>query len=290
MKGLIERGFLYIAQPPLFKVKKGKSERYIKDEASLENHLLELALAGAQVRLRAGAPALPSDAVRRLLDGASQYRRVLEKLALRRLDDRVAEAVVWCGAPTEADLRDAQALTARVAPLLNERLLPGQKSGDSISFTTEPDPEHGCHRLVCETRRAGVVFRTLLDIDFLRSPDFERLRDLAAQMRQVGAGPFLVGADDGEAVSVATPIGLLEHLLALGEKGLTIQRYKGLGEMNPDQLADTTMNPATRTLLQVQALDDVEADDAFTTLMGDDVEPRRDFIERNALDVKNLDI
>jgi len=228
--------------------------------------------------------------VRRLLDATSQYKRVLGKLALRRLDERVAEAVVWCGAPTEADLRDTETLTGRVAPLLTERLRPGQKSGDSIAFTTEPDPEHGCHRLVCETRRAGVVFRTLLDTDFLRSPDFERLRDLAAQMRQVGAGPFRVGADDAEAVSVATPIGLLEHLLALGEKGLTIQRYKGLGEMNPDQLADTTMNPATRTLLQVQALDDVEADEAFTTLMGDDVEPRRDFIERNALDVKNLDI
>jgi DNA gyrase subunit B len=290
MKGLIERGFLYIAQPPLFKVKKGKSERYIKDEASLESYLLELALAGAQVRVGTAATPLSSDAVRRLLDSTSQYKRVLEKLALRRLDDRVADAVVTCGAPTEQDLRDADALTGRVAPLLGEKLRPGQNSGDSITFTTEPDPEHDCHRLICETRRAGVVFRTLLDTDFLRSADFERLRDLAVQMHQVGAGPFLVGADGDEAVSVATPVALLEHLLALGEKGLTIQRYKGLGEMNPDQLADTTMNPATRTLLQVQALDDVEADDAFTTLMGDDVEPRRDFIERNALDVQNLDI
>jgi len=290
MRGLIERGFLYIAQPPLFKVKKGKSERYIKDEASLENHLLELALSGAQVRLAAAAPALPSEAVRRLLAAASQYKRVLGKLVLRRLDDRVADAVVWCGAPTEADLRDAEALTQRVAPALDERLRPGQKSGDSLGFTTEPDPEHGCHRLVCETRRAGVVFRTSLDTDFLRSPDFERLRELAAQMRQVGSGPFRVGADDAELEGVANPTALLEHLLARGEKGLTIQRYKGLGEMNPDQLAETTMNPASRTLLQVQAPDDVEADDAFTTLMGDDVEPRREFIERNALDVQNLDI
>ena len=290
MRGLIGRGFLYIAQPPLFKLKKGKSERYIKDESSLENHLLELALAGAQVRLAAGAPALPSEAVRRLLAAASQYKRVLGKLVLRRLDDRAADAVVWCGAPTEADLRDAEALTQRVVPALDERLRPGQKSGDSLSFTTEPDPEHGGHRLVCETRRAGVIFRTSLDTDFLRSADFERLRELVAQMRQVGAGPFFVGADDAELAVVANPSALLEHLLARGEKGLTIQRYKGLGEMNPDQLAETTMNPASRTLLQVQAPDDVEADDAFTTLMGDDVEPRREFIERNALDVQNLDI
>ncbi len=290
MRGLIGRGFLYIAQPPLFKVKKGKSERYIKDEAGLENHLLELALASAQVRVAAGAPPLASESVRQLLAAASLYKRVLGKLELRRLDDHVADAVVWCGAPTEADLRDPDALTRRVAPALDERLRPGIKSGDSLSFTTEPDPEHACHRLVCDTRRAGVMFRTLLDVDFLRSPDFERLRELAGQMRQLGAGPFLVGADDAEQAEADGPSSLLEHLLARGAKGLTIQRYKGLGEMNPDQLAETTMNPASRTLLQVQAPDDVEADDAFTTLMGDDVEPRREFIERNALDVQNLDI
>jgi DNA gyrase subunit B len=290
MKGLIDRGFLYIAQPPLFKVKKGKSERYIKDEASLESHLLELALAGAQVRLRAGAAPLAAESVRRLLAAASQYKRVLGKLSLRRLDDRVADAMVWCGTPNEEDLRDAQALSGRVAETLGARLRPAQGSGDSIAFATEPDPEHGCHRLVCETRRAGVVFRTPLDTDFLRSPDFERLRELAAEMREVGAGPFLVGMGDDAAESVADPIALLERLLELGEKGLTIQRYKGLGEMNPDQLAETTMNPESRTLLRVQAPDDIEADDAFTTLMGDDVEPRREFIERNALDVQNLDI
>jgi DNA gyrase subunit B len=290
MKGLIDRGFLYIAQPPLFKIKKGKSERYIKDAGSLENHLLELALAGTQVRPAAGGRAIPAEDLRRLLAAASQYKRVLGKLALRRLDDRVADAAVWCEAPGEADLRDAAALTTRVAPALEQRLLPGQKSGDSIAFSTEPDPEHGGHRLVCETRRAGVVFRTPLDTDFLRAGDFERLRELAAQMRQVSAGPYRVGGEEGEAEAVAGPIQLLERLLALGEKGLTIQRYKGLGEMNPDQLAETTMNPATRTLLQVQVLDVPEADEAFTTLMGDEVEPRREFIERNALDVQNLDI
>jgi DNA gyrase subunit B len=290
MKGLIERGFLYIAQPPLFKVKKGKSERYIKDEASLESHLLELALAGAQVRTGAGSSPLSPEVVRELLDAASGYRRVLEKLSLRRLDERAADAAIWSGAPSEAELRDANALRTRVVPALTARLQAGQKSGDSVAFSVEPDPEHGCQRLVCETRRAGVVFRTPLDTDFLRSPDFVRLRELASRLREFGAGPYRVGAADEEASEVANPIELLRHLLALGEKGLTIQRYKGLGEMNPDQLAETTMNPETRTLLQVQAPDDVEADDAFTTLMGDDVEPRREFIERNALDVQNLDI
>jgi DNA gyrase subunit B len=290
MKGLIERGYLYIAQPPLFKVKKGKSERYIKDEVSLEGHLLELALAVAEVRVAGSTAPLSPDAVRRLLDAASQFKRVLGRLALRRLDDRVVEAAIWSDAPTEADLRDAAALTGRVAGRLGERLQPGQNSGDSIAFSSEPDPEHGCQRLVVETRRAGVVYRTVLDTDALRSADFTRLRELAAHMRQIGAGPFRLGTAGEEAEEIADPTALLERLLVLGEKGFTIQRYKGLGEMNPDQLAETTMNPATRTLLQVTAPDDVEADDAFTTLMGDDVEPRREFIERNALDVQNLDI
>jgi DNA gyrase subunit B len=143
---------------------------------------------------------------------------------------------------------------------------------------------------VAETRRSGVVFRTPLDTEFIRSPDFQRLTELAAAMRRVGSAPFQVRRDDGAPDEIESPVALLEHLLALGGKGLSIQRYKGLGEMNPDQLAETTMEPESRTLFQVLALDDVEADEAFTTLMGDEVEPRRQFIERNALDVQNLDI
>ncbi len=290
MGELIQRGYLYIAQPPLFKVKKGRSERYIKDERELESYLLDLALTGVQV-LPAQGEALPHDSLRELLDCASQYRRLLERIALRRLDDRVVDAAVACGAPREADLADAAGLAERIAPRVEARLRELDPEAEAVAWSTEADPEHGGSALVAATRRSGVDFRTVFDADFVRSAEFEHLSELAARMEAIGAAPFRIttGAD-AEPEGVATPVELLQRLLQIGEKGLSIQRYKGLGEMNPDQLADTTMDPEQRTLLQVRIPDAVEAELAFTTLMGDDVEPRRDFIERNALEVQNLDI
>ncbi len=289
MRELIERGYLYIAQPPLFKVKKGKSERYVKDERALEEYLIALALQATSVFSSDSPAALEDDAVRRLLGAASQYRRLLERLAMRRLDERVVDAAVWEGVPREPELAEASGLVERVAPALAQRLA-ADEVGATLTWATEADPEHGGHRLLATTRRAGVVFETPLDTDFIRSPDFLKLAELADEMNAVGRAPFRAEREGRDPVEAGSPVALLERLLELGEKGLSIQRYKGLGEMNPDQLAETTMEPDSRTLLQVRAPDDVEADDAFTTLMGDEVEPRREFIERNALDVQNLDI
>jgi DNA gyrase subunit B len=290
MRDLIERGFLYIAQPPLFKVKKGKSERYVKDERTLEEYLLDLALSGADVRSAGAAEPISGDALREQLRAASQYKRVLSRLALRRLDERIVDAAVWEGAPREGDFADATALTGRIALALASRI-GTQGGGPPTLWSSEPDPEHGGHRLVARTRRAGVEFRTVLDTTFVRSPEFQRLLELATAMAGAGMPPFEVRrGGENEREEIASHVALLERLLALGEKGLSVQRYKGLGEMNPDQLAETTMNPTSRTLLQVRVPDEVEAEDAFTTLMGDDVEPRRQFIEANALDVQNLDI
>ena len=143
---------------------------------------------------------------------------------------------------------------------------------------------------MAETRREGVAYRTSLGTERLRSPEFQRLVELCEEVRGIGTAPYTLTRGDEEPELVTAPVALLERLLRLGEKGLAIQRYKGLGEMNPDQLAETTMEAGRRTLLQVRVEDAVEADEAFTTLMGDDVEPRREFIERNALDVQNLDI
>ena len=290
MRDLIERGYLYIAQPPLYKVKKGKGERYIKDERALEEHLLDLALSGAEVQAAGNGVVLGSEALRELLRAASQYKRLLSRMALRRLDARVVDAAVRAGAPREGDLSDAAALRDRFAPALAARIAADGGVVETVAWSTQEDPEHGGHRLIAVTRRAGVELRTALDTEFIRSPDFQRLLELAQAMAAIAEPPFSVRRGDADPEQVVTQVGLLEHLLALGEKGLSIQRYKGLGEMNPDQLADTTMDPAKRTLLQVRVPDDVEADDAFATLMGDDVEPRREFIERNALDVQNLDI
>jgi DNA gyrase subunit B len=291
MRQLFDRGYLYIAQPPLYKVKKGKSERYIKDEATLEAYLLELALASSRVYAPGGAAPLGGDAARALLGHASEYAKLLQMLARRRLDERVVDAAVSVGAPVEGDLPDAAALRERVAPRIAEAFQALDPEAGEIGWGIAADPEHGGHRLLAETRRAGVTLRTSFDTAFLRSSDWQRLRALAELMVRIGGhGAYRIEVDDEAPESAPNPPRLLERLLAIAKKGLSIQRYKGLGEMNPDQLAETTMDPQTRTLLQVKIEDGVEADLVFATLMGDDVEPRRDFIERNALNVQNLDI
>ncbi len=290
MRDLIERGYLYIAQPPLFKVKKGRSERYIKDERALEDHLLDLALAGASVRAGDVLAPIAVGPLRSLLTAASQYKRILARITMRRIDERVIDQAIREGEPSEATLADAAALRDRVVPALASRLEARIGADFTATWQVDPDPEHSAHRIVVETRRAGVVYHTALDTAFVRSPDAQRLRELWQNMHEVGVPPFHVQREDSEPEQIGGPIRLLDRLLEIGARGLSIQRYKGLGEMNPDQLADTTMNPVLRTLLQVRVPDDVEADDAFSTLMGDDVEPRRLFIERNALDVQNLDI
>ena len=289
MKGLIDRGFLYIARPPLFKVKKGKSERYVKDERSLEVYLLDLALDGAVVEPGRGGP-IPAETLRVLLEGASSYRRLRDRLAHRRIDERILDAAVWSETPREPELRDESALRDRVQSALEADFRKRGGAESSLAWRVEPDAEHGGHRLVGLTRRSGVLLETPLDIAFIRSPDFQRLVELAAAVSAAASPPYRLLRDDAESEIFPGAVELLARLLQLGEKGLAIQRYKGLGEMNPDQLAETTMDPTKRTLLQVRAPDAVEADDAFTTLMGDEVEPRREFIERNALEVQNLDV
>ena len=291
MKELIDAGYLYIAQPPLFKVKKGKKERYIKDERSLEEYLLGLALENAAVTPHGSTTPLETDALRQLLERASYYRAVIARLELRRLDSRVIDAMVSAGVLREADLVDEGALRETIAPLIDERFRLLYPDFEPVNWTTSPDPEHGSFRLVAAVRRSGIAYQTAFDTDFIRSADYVRLAELNAEFARIGSGPFRVSrSGESEAEQIVSPVALLEYLLKIGEKGLTIQRYKGLGEMNPDQLADTTLDVENRTLLQVRVPDPVEADLAFTTLMGDDVEPRREFIERNALEVQNLDV
>jgi DNA gyrase subunit B len=290
MRQLIERGYLYIAQPPLYKVKKGKSERYIKDEGALERYLLDLVLESSRVTPAGATAPLPIDTVRRVLDAASEYKRSLHLLAQRRIDDRLVDAAVHAGVPTEDDLRDAEGLLQRVAPRIGASYAALEPDGGSVIWAVSADPEHGSHRLIGTTRRAGVSLRATFDAQFMRSSDWTRLADQMRAMQALGAAPYTVQRDDEEPEQIATATRLLDRLLEAAKKGLSIQRYKGLGEMNPDQLADTTMNAARRTLLQVRIEDAYEADEVFTKLMGDDVEPRREFIEQNALNVQNLDI
>ncbi len=291
MKGLIDRGFLYIAQPPLFKVKRGRSERYVKDPAELHDFLLGQALGSVEILPASSERALSGEAVRELLGHAREWDEVMLRLGLRRLDQELIAAAAAGPGPSLEDLADAASLRDRVAPAIEERLRLSHADAAPVRWSVEADPEHGGHRLVAERRRQGLPVETVFDADFLRSPEYQHLRVLAGRMDDVGEAPFRIAREGEDEPQVASSApALLERVLQIAQKGISIQRYKGLGEMNADQLADTTMKPENRTLLQVKLEDEVEAEEAFSTLMGDEVEPRREFIERNALEVQNLDI
>ena len=311
MRELIDRGYIYIAQPPLFKVKKGRSERYVKDEATLRAYLLDLALASVQIEAADGT-LLSVESARRILDSAGDYRAAIGVMELRRLDARVVDAAIQTALLDEEIFEDESRLRGELLPAVLQKLELLFPDITSAMFNVEADPEHGGFKLIAVTRKSGVATRTVLDKSFVTASDVARTIALADTIALEGDAPYRVhtgeaaavaeeGADDeaGEASTAALARDedrlnsageLLDHVLKLAERGQSIQRYKGLGEMNPDQLADTTLDPEARTLLQVKVDDAVEANEVVSTLMGDEVEPRRLFIEENALNVQNLDI
>jgi DNA gyrase subunit B len=292
MKGLFEKGYLYIAQPPLFRAKRGKTGTYLKDDPALEDHLLGMAMSSVQVKAGGGAMALDGDALAEFLRKASSYQKVLARLKLRVMDERVVDAAVAAKAISKEDLADLERLEGEV-PQRIQAAFRGRYPGEGdIVFATEAEADNGGHRLIASTRRSGAALRSVFGAEFLNSADYRKMRRLHREIGEIGAAPYSVeiGSGNGDTEAFESAPELLKRLLAIGGKGVSIQRYKGLGEMNPDQLADTTMNPDSRMLLQVRVEDAVEADEVFTTLMGDVVEPRRQFIEENALNVENLDV
>ncbi len=285
MPELVERGYLYLAQPPLYKVTKGKKETYLKDESSLDEHLLELGTSHARVETPAGE--LTGEGLKAFARKVLEYEALLAKVDRRR-DSRVVDAVVQETAIDRATLADKEKLKAELAklePWLEARhpeVLP-------LTARVEPDAEHGCQRVVLRGRSMGSYRESVLDYEYLGSTEFEQLRAIAGSFATLGESPYRVRYDSQVEEALA-PQAVVRKILKEAAKGQSIQRYKGLGEMNPEQLWDTTMNPSTRTLLQVRVDDAVEADQIFTVLMGDVVEPRREFIEKFALEVQNLDI
>jgi DNA gyrase subunit B len=289
MRPLIEAGYLYIAQPPLFKAKRGKRSRYLKDESTLEDYLLDLGLADITVGVSDGP--LPGEAVRDLLKNASTRKKSLDRFRIRLFDERIIDAAATIGLPTEDDLLNPRHLLDHVGPSIQAQFeLSAGADGGRIAWSTEVDRENDSHRLVGKLRRGGQELRTAIDVGCLRSPDFQRMQRCQVRRMEIAPPPYVLRSPDGEQSEFIDDTSLLARILARGGKGMSIQRYKGLGEMNPDQLADTTMNVENRVLLQVRVEDLVEADDVFTTLMGEVVEPRRRFIEDNALNVENLDV
>ncbi len=279
MPELIEHGHLYIAQPPLYKVARGKSEVYLKDQAALDDYLIQQGVEGAVLRLGSGEEISGAD-LHRVVEEARSVRRILQSFPVsypQTILEQAAIAGAFVSGALDADL---QGVADGVASRLDLVAVEYERG-----WQGRPTQDKGL-RLSRSLR--GVEEVRVLDGLVLRSGSARRLGEQTRGLREVFGSPATLGRKD-RTQPVHGPLGLLEAILDEGEKGLTLQRYKGLGEMNPDQLWETTLDPEARTLLQVRVDDVAEADDIFTKLMGDVVEPRREFIQQNALSVANLD-
>jgi DNA gyrase subunit B len=277
MKELIERGHLYIAQPPLYKAKQGKTETYLKDEHALDGFLMSRAVENRKVRLSSGLE-LEGPKLARVLEKMVAVTKLLDRIQKRGVPRRLAELLL------AGQVKDAEAFTDKVRLLA--LIKPLKDSGEDVVL--EKDEEHGVFEVVLQTESNGQPREVRLGDAFVTSPEYKALYSSYEEIRGVDEPPLTV-VDGGE-TRVSSRAELVKHILDEGKKGLSIQRYKGLGEMNAEQLWESTMDPTTRTLLQVRLEDDEVAENIFTTLMGDAVEPRRLFIEENALNVRNLDI
>ncbi|MBY5923474.1 DNA topoisomerase (ATP-hydrolyzing) subunit B [Ferrimonas balearica] len=287
MPELIERGYIYIAQPPLYKVKKGKQERYIKDEPALTEYLTTLALDNAALHVNPDAPGISGEHLERLVNQFREVQDVVERQS-RRFPKSLLNQLVYAPALTEGELKDKAQITEWTERLV-EALGELDLEGATYRYELEEESERGLWLPKLILRQHGVESNYLLTFDFLHSTDYGRIVALGNAIGDlVEEGAYIRRGE--RTLPVESFENALTWLMNESKRGLYIQRYKGLGEMNPDQLWETTMDPETRRMLRVTIEDAIGADQLFTTLMGDQVEPRRDFIEKNALLVANLDV
>ncbi len=282
---IISRGHLYIAQPPLYRMMRGKTARYLKDEEALTELLLENGREGMSIQGSAGI--IENEELVEIIDESQAYLTQLDRLARHhdRLVLSLAAETAGVTAETLENPQSARAAMDRLSTAFESRATDEGRVGCSLLH----DSETGSETILVERTIHGVLNHTRLDIHLTRSPEYRRMVEKAGHVKQrLGDQPLVRKGSREFPLRGMEP--LIEFVLAEGRRGQTIQRYKGLGEMNPDQLWETTMDPAIRTLLQVRVEDAVEADQVFITLMGDAVEPRRDFIQDNALNVANLDV
>ncbi len=307
MRALVDYGYVYIAQPPLFRAKRGRTETFIRDERELDHWLTRRAVESRTVVLPDGSELSGVD-LERKLEKLNQFRKLLQVVVRRGPSRDVIIAMLDRGVRGDKTFFTEREKVQAFADSLNTK---------TRAASVQPDEEHQAHGIVIEDRTGGYPKYHRLDLNFVTTSEFRALaasyqdvKDVKGPMtvkgssatqhedeaavegetpEQAEARPVVKPKDNGD-VRIESVDELVEFFIAAGKKGIAINRYKGLGEMNPDTLWETTMDPAKRTLLQVRAEDHPQADLMFTTLMGDQVEPRRKFIEDNALDVKNLDI
>ena len=287
MPELIERGHIYIAQPPLYKVKRGKQETYVKDDNELNQLLLNAALEGAALHVNSAAPPLTGSGLELLARKYMEVQAIIRRWS-RRYDDRLLEQLIYMPEVTPGNFDRVDWLRGWARDL-NSRLT--ALADGTRSYRVElrgAGDGHGARVIIHKTEH-GTQSHKFLPREFFESAEYQRIAELARTLAGlIGEGAYVVRSHERQEVGSFKEA--MRWLFDQAKKGQTIQRYKGLGEMNPEQLWETTINPESRRLLQVKIEDALVADDIFTTLMGDQVEPRREFIEKNALSVANLDV
>jgi DNA gyrase subunit B len=287
MPEIIERGYIYIAQPPLYKTKKGKQEQYLKDDDSLTKYLTSIALDNASLHVNEDAPAITGVALETLVKQYQETVSMITRIS-RLMPEVILNKLVYSLTLDSDDVNDEKRLT-NFAAEFTKGLTFDEIDGATYSFDVRHNTERNNWFVTIIIRKHGIDTEYRIDHEFIDSNEYKRLKALNLSINGIIETGGFVKRND-KVKSVSSFVDALDWLMAESKRGQYIQRYKGLGEMNPSQLWETTMDPASRRMLQVTIEDAVGADQLFTTLMGDQVEPRRAFIEENALKVANLDV
>jgi DNA gyrase subunit B len=293
MPEIVERGYLYIAQPPLYKIKIGKEEIYAKDDSQMHDIILKAGIKNIEVNsIEKKQPFLiQGEDLIKTIKNLMRLEEQIDKLGRIGMDQEIIRFVIDIEELSVESIKTEEEVN-RIINKINSHIQTyitdnGDISG--LNAIKEYDSEHDCFKIFIEFNKKKVHHTFTLNLDFLNSPEFRLIHSLAKKVHVLGPPPYQIKRGNQE-FKINRMSELVKCVIDLAKKGANIQRYKGLGEMNPDQLWETTMNPLSRRLLQVKIDDAVEADEIFTVLMGDQVDPRRKFIQENALDVKNLDI
>jgi DNA gyrase subunit B len=289
MREVIERGYLFIAQPPLYRVRKGKKDLYLKDQGALDEYLVGNAVEGLEISGSGVALGVAGQVLYRLAQRLKRFRAVLTNLD-KRCDARIVASLLRSSGLGRDELRERAKVEDAAAKL---RVYLQQRYPDLFPLTMKVtwEAEHGSGRIEVMPRPGASARRSVIDWELVESPEYQEAWSIEQDLRiTVGTAPYKAKTAGGGEHVIENGEALVDFIEERGKKGITISRYKGLGEMNADELWETTMNPDGRTLLQVRIDDAMKTDQLFTILMGDQVEPRRQFIEQNALNVKNLDI
>jgi DNA gyrase subunit B len=287
MPELIDRGYIYIAQPPLYKVKKGKQEQYLKDDQDLNNYFLQSALDNASLHVTADAPPLTGEALESLARDFLAVMASIGRLSLR-YDGPLLEKLIYMPKIDEVMIEDESALKQWIDEL-EGRLNTDLSLSESCTLQLINDSDCEDPGILLTRKTHGIGNDKLIPFDFFNSVEYRKITELGSKLSDLlSEDAYVKRGEKTEEVSSFRQA--LDWLMDDAKKGQHVQRYKGLGEMNPEQLWETTMNADSRRLLQVSIEDAVAADQIFATLMGDQVEPRRDFIETHALTVENLDV